>query len=128
MKHLYLTITLLFAAVSGHLQAAPVTVPADTLDHYVINYQPVSHFDGSQLIGKKIASYEITLINHQTKGLVRIHEILTEDAPPAPEGMGTVRIRTIQPGDAAQPAYVVDGKQVSKQEFEKLDAWSIEKR
>ena len=28
--------------------------PADTLNHYVIDNQPVANFDGSQLLGDKI--------------------------------------------------------------------------
>ena len=55
MKHLYL-FTLLAALVcgSGILRAEPLTEPADTVDHFVIDNQSIRHFDGSQLVGKKI--------------------------------------------------------------------------
>ena len=118
MKQLSLIISLLFALLSGGiLHAAPLTAPADTLDHYVINGQSADRFDGSQLVGKTIVSYEITLINHPTRGLVRIHEILTEGVslPPA-----SFRVRVQDPSQQNDPAYVIDGKQVSKKDFEAL--------
>ena len=77
MKKITFILSLLFAFVCGNglLQAAPLIEAADTLDFYTINGQPVDNFDGSQLVGKMVTSYDITLINHPVKGPVRIHEI-----------------------------------------------------
>ena len=78
MKHLYL-LTLLAALVcgSGILRAEPLMEPADTVNHYVIDNQSIRNFDGSQLIGKKIVSYQVTtVVTHQNIGeLDALYEI-----------------------------------------------------
>ena len=114
MKQLYLTITLLLALVcgSGVLQAAPLAV-ADTLNHYVIDNQSIRQFDGSMLVGKTIASYQITTVANG-KDVIRIHEINTEGGRPA-----------FQASLTYDPAYVLDGKQIQKAEFEKLNPDAI---
>ena len=118
MKQLSLFIFLLFALVGGNLNAASLTAPSDTLVQYFINGQRVEKFDGSQLLGKQIKSYEIDdIISPYTHGPVRIHSIVTEDAN-LPEPSQQIRIRTTQQVD---PAFVIDGKQVTKKEFEALD-------
>lgn len=76
----------------------------------------VSQFDGSQLVGKKIVAYRITTgtltAGSSGKDIVRIHDIQTEGA-----GNLSIRVVSARPAD---PAYVIDGKQVSKEEFERL--------
>ena len=103
MKHL--TITLLFAALCsyGPLQAASLPAPRDTMDRYVINNTPVDLFDGSQLEGKKIVTYRISMVKSPSKGVVRIHNIKTKGA-----------------SRSTDPVYVIDGVQVSKNKFENL--------
>ena len=115
MKQFSLIISLLTALVCGNLKAAPFTEPADTLDHYSINGQPIDKFDGSLLVGKKIVSYEITLINHPTKGPVRIHEIRTEG----------ISVRSTSAAGSEEPVYVIDGKQATKKQFERLSPSAI---
>ena len=74
-------------------------------------------------MGKQIRSYEIDdLISPYTHGPVRIHSIVTEDAN-LPEPSEQIRIRTTQQVD---PAFVIDGKQVAKKEFEALNPAKIE--
>ena len=123
MKKITFILSLLFAFVCGNglLQAAPLTEAVDTLDHYVINGKPVDNFDGSQLVGKLVTSYEITLINHPSKGLVRIHEIHLngyQDNAAPPEiiirGEGSMK------SNSPELIYVIDGKKVTKKEFESL--------
>ena len=123
MKQFSLFLSLLFALVGGNLNAASLTAPSDTLVQYFINGQRIEKFDGSQLLGKQIKSYEIDdIISPYTHGPVRIHSIVTEDAN-LPEPSQQIRIRTTQQVD---PAFVIDGKQVTKKEFEALNPATIE--
>lgn len=117
MKHLYL-ISLLAAFVcgSGILRAEPLTDPADTLNHYVIDNQSIDRFDGSQLIGKKIVTYQITTVS-KGKDVVRIHDIITEG------NQKTFRASVTY--ESLDPVYVLDGKQILKAEFEKLNPGAI---
>ena len=114
MKHLYL-LTLLAALVcgSGLLHAEPLMEPADTVDHYVIDNQSIRHFDGTQLLGKKIVTYQITTVANG-KEVIRIHDINTEEGRP-----------TYQASLSYDPVYVLDGKQIQKAEFEKLNPDAI---
>ena len=112
MKHLYL-FTLLAALVcgSGILRAEPRAV-ADTLNDYIIDRHPIPHFDGSQLVGKKVVSYQIsTATVDNGKRTLRVHEIITED----------FQNRQV----AGTPVFVLDGKQVQKEEFEELNPLAI---
>ena len=123
MKQLSLFLSLLFALVGGNLNAASLTAPSDSLVQYFINGRRIEKFDGSQLLGKQIKSYEIDdIISPYTHGPVRIHSIVTEDAN-LPEPSQQIRIRTTQQVD---PAFVIDGKQVTKKEFEALNPVKIE--
>ena len=118
MKQLSLILSLLFAITSGSLKAAPLTAAADTLQQYYINGKRVEKFDGSQLVGKRIASYEIdNIISPYTHEPVRVHSIVTEGAN-LPEPSSAIQIRKTS-GQPA-PVFVIDGKQVSAEEFEKL--------
>jgi hypothetical protein len=112
MKHLYL-LTLLAALVCGSsiLRAEPHAV-ADTLNGYYIDHHSVPHFDGSQLVGKKIVSYQITTATVDNgKRTLRVHDIITED----------YQARQL----AGEPVYVLDGKQVTKDEIEGLNPLAI---
>ena len=117
MKHLYL-ISLLAALVcgSGILRAEPLTDPADTLNHYVIDNQSIDRFDGSQLIGKKIVTYQITTVA-KGKNVVRIHDIITEENQKTFRGTMTY--------ESLDPVYVLDGKQISKADLERLNPEAI---
>ncbi len=118
MKRLFLFLSqlLVFVGSSGLLQAEAVAAVPDTLNLYVIDKQMVSQFDGSQLVGKKIVAYRITTgtltAGSSGKDIVRIHDIQTE-------GAGNLSIR-VASARLADPAYVIDGKQVSKEVFEQL--------
>lgn len=107
MKHLSIFISLLFAVVCcyGLIMAVPCASAQDTLprQRYVIDNKAVQQFDGSQLEGKKIVSYQISTINAPSKGVIWVHDIHTDAA--------------VQSGE---PIYVIDGKKVSKRKFENL--------
>jgi len=111
MKQFYLILTVLFTAVCSQLQAAPLTAPADTLNGYSIDGKFVAHFDGSQLVGKTIASYQIlSYTDHLTGVVVRMHDIRTERHEP------------VRPA----PAYVIDGVQVTAEQFGTLRTSDIQ--
>ena len=118
MKQLSLLLSLLSVLVCGSLKAAPLTAPSDTLVQYFINGQRVEKFDGSQLVGKTIEAYTIDeFISPYTNSPVRVHSIVTEDAHlPKPSSAIQFRKAEAQP----DPVFVIDGKQVTKKEFEAL--------
>lgn len=101
------SLLLAFVCTNSQLHATTLLSPPDTLDRYVIDDRIVERFDGSQLEGKKIVSYKIDLVGLSGHGLLRVHDIRTEDAP------------------KSDPAYVVDGKQVSREQFEQLNPEAI---
>lgn len=73
--------------LSALLTSAPGTVSveakSDTVNQYVIDGKPVSNFDGTQLAGKAIASYDITTTKE--KGKVVQNHIITLAAPGSPK-------------------------------------------
>ena len=123
MKQLSLIPTLLFILISGSLDAAPLTAAPDTLQQYFINGQRVEKFDGSQLVGKTIEAYTIDdIISPYTNSPVRVHSIVTEDANlPKPSSTIQIRKASVQP----DPVFVIDGKQVTKKEFENMNPAQI---
>ena len=101
MKQFYLILSALFFAVCGQLNAEPLTAPADTLNDYYIDGKPVAHFDGSQLVGKTIASYQILSHTLSSGVVLRAHDIRT------------VRNEPLRPA----PVYVIDGVQVTAEQL-----------
>ena len=124
MKQSVLIVSLLLSFVYGNgtLKAAPLVAASDTLDYYVINGKPVDKFDGSQIAGKQIVSYDITVITPADQGPVRVHEIMTEGYSQPPV---TVTVRPTGASDTVEPSYVINGKTVSKKAFERLNPAEI---
>ena len=123
MKQLSLIFSLLSLLVCGNLKAAPLTAAPDTLVQYFINGQQVEKFDGSQLVGKMVEAYTIDdIISPYTHKPVRVHSIVTEDAN-LPKPSSTIQIR--KSSDRPDPVFVIDGKQVTKKEFEALNPAQI---
>jgi len=114
MKYVPVIVSLLSATAlsCGILRAAPVAASPDTLNQYIINNHPVEKFDGSQLEGKKVVSYQISTVKASEEDVIRIHEIQAEGI--------TVRVT-----GNAEPIYVIDGKKVSKRKFENLSPAAI---
>lgn len=110
MKQFALILTLLSVLVcqGSLLYAAALVEPQDTLDRYVIDNKQVEQFDGGLLEGRTIVSYRILTYNSPSEGIYRVHDIRTEESAPA-----------------ADPAYVVNGKQVSKHTFQHLSPSKI---
>ena len=97
--------TLLFGASTLSAQEKP--------DKYIINGQVIENFNGAQLEGLKVESYKIET---STEGgtTVRTHVITTSDgAPLGPK--------------YAEPVYVVDGEAVTKEDFNKVNVFDIER-
>ena len=124
MKQITLILSLLSVLVCGSLKAAPLTAPSDTLVQYFINGQRVEKFDGSQLVGKTIEAYTIDeFISPYTNSPVRVHSIVTEGANlPKP----SYQIRVSPSYQQIDPVFVIDGKQVTKKDFEALDPMRVE--
>lgn len=101
MKQFYFILSALFFAVCGQLNAEPLMAPADTLNDYYIDGIHVAHFDGSQLVGKTIASYQILSQTLSTGVVLQAHDIRTERNEP------------LRPA----PAYVIDGVQVTAEQL-----------
>lgn len=69
--------SLLSALCALNLNVSTLLAPADTLNHYIIDNNPVEHFDGSQLAGAKIKTYDISTVQENGR-TIRIHSITTD--------------------------------------------------
>ncbi|MCR5710040.1 MAG: hypothetical protein K6G79_06115 [Bacteroidales bacterium] len=103
----------LFTALSALLLNTGVSItpvvsaaPADTLNRYVIDNQPIENFDGRQLVGEKIVTYHI-LTDEKDGQVIRTHQITTQ------KGL--------------EPLYIIDGKAVSAADFQGLATKAIER-
>ena len=94
------------------LNTGILTAPADTLHHYVIDSKPVENFDGSQLTGVKIESYNILTLVQEDGKVVRIHDITTDRNAAASEGN-------------TKPLIIIDGKVCTEEEMQQLDPQSV---
>ena len=66
--------TILLTALCAITIGTQAKVANDTIDKYIIDKQPVEHFDGSQLEGKCISKYMIAY--KQGKGVVERHHVI----------------------------------------------------
>ena len=66
--------TILLTALCAVAIGTQAKVANDTIDKYIIDKQPVEHFDGSQLEGKRISKYMIAY--KQGKGVVERHHVI----------------------------------------------------
>ena len=80
--------TILLTALCAITIGTQAKVANDTIDKYIIDKQPVEHFDGSQLEGKRISKYMIAY--KQGKGVVERHHV-------------------IYTGDEAEKAFTIEG-------------------
>lgn len=108
--------TILLTALCAITIGTQAKVANDTIDKYIIDKQPVEHFDGSQLEGKCISKYMIAY--KQGKGVVERHHVIYT-------GDEAGKAFTIE-GDADGPIVVskmlgpliiVDGKESSNEEM-----------
>ena len=66
--------TILLTALCAITIGTQAKVANDTIDKYIIDKQPIEHFDGSQLEGKRISKYMIAY--KQGKGVVERHHVI----------------------------------------------------
>lgn len=77
-------ITLFLSALLASVPSTGnITAQADTVNRYVIDGEHVSNFDGTQLAGKSIASYDI--VTSQEKNKVVLNHIIHLVTPVNPE-------------------------------------------
>ncbi len=110
--------TILLTALCAITTGTQAKIANDTIDKYIIDKQPVEHFDGSQLEGKCISKYMIAY--KQGKGVVeRHHVIYTGD-----EAEKTIRVIGSGNGPivsiAKEPLIFVDGTETSPADFAKI--------
>ena len=104
--------TFLLTAICALLFGASTLSAQEKPDKYIINGQVIENFNGAQLEGLKVESYKIETSTEEGK-TVKTHVITTS-------------------GDAssskyAEPVYVVDGEAVTKEDFEKVNVFDIER-
>ncbi len=99
--------TILLTALCAVAIGTQAKVANDTIDKYIIDKQPIEHFDGSQLEGKRISKYMIAY--KQGKGVVEKHHVIYTDA----------KIVRLTGNDdksvsvVAEPLLIVDGKEMT---------------
>lgn len=137
------------------LNAASLPAQADTTDIYLIDNVRVENFNGSQLAGKIVYSYVIrrenvgdtpVRVHFITTGSVQGGEVAASAQAKAPTVVlfdqdfsnGTVvsvgdkdqpqiKVRTTDPSLSPDDiVYIVDGRQITTEEFKKLDPKVIE--
>ena len=108
--------TILLTALCAVAIGTQAKVANDTIDKYIIDKQPIEHFDGSQLEGKRISKYMIAY--KQGKGVVEKHHVIyTGD-----EAGKTFTIEGNANGPIVVskmlgPLIIVDGKESSNEEM-----------
>ena len=112
------------------LGAASPSLQTDTTDVYVIDYVEVKDFDGTQLVGKTISTYNINLTGDGSK-VVRNHiiktvlsgnrvSVATREMSPAMAGL-----LNMSPEEMDNAVFFLNGARVSKLTFGYLDVSDI---
>lgn len=112
--------TILLTALCAVAIGTQAKVANDTIDKYIIDKQPIEHFDGSQLEGKRISKYMIAY--KQGKGVVEKHHVIYTDAK-------IVRLTGNDDKSVSvvtEPLLIVDGKEISPEDFAKLNSQAID--
>ncbi|MBR3985452.1 MAG: hypothetical protein IKJ92_10970 [Bacteroidaceae bacterium] len=112
--------TILLTALCAVAIGTQAKVANDTIDKYIIDKQPIEHFDGSQLEGKCISKYMIAY--KQGKGVVEKHHVIYTDAK-------IVRLTGNDDKSVSvvtEPLLIVDGKEISPEDFAKLNSQAID--
>ena len=112
------------------LGTASPSVQADTTDVYVIDYVEVKDFDGTQLVGKTMSTYNINLTEEGSR-TVRNHiiktvlsgnrvSVATREMSPAMAGL-----LNMSPEEMDNAVFFLNGARVSKLTFGYLNASDI---
>ena len=117
MKPFILTITFSLAAIAPCLaqEKSGTNFPkekSDTLYSYNIDGQHIKHFTGKELEGKTIKQYDI------------LHAFVPKDNVVIESHM--IKTTTPSKSNVPEPHYIVDGKEVSKKELDRISSSKIE--
>ena len=125
-----MTSIILSTICAAALSAAALPASVDTTDVYVIDYVEVKDFNGSQLVGKTVSTYNINL-SKEGSNIVRTHIIKTVLSGNAAE----VAVREMSPGIASliplnqeemgNAVFFLNGARVSELTLRFLDAENI---
>ena len=117
---------ILTALCAVTLTAQAQEAKRDTIDKYVIDKQPIAHFDGSQLVGKRITTYTI---DYKENGntVVKSHVISTDGAASVEKSgiVDRVSYRLDRGLYGTDILIIVDGKETSKEDFAKIKSVEI---
>ena len=113
--------TILLTALCAVAIGTQAKVANDTIDKYIIDKQPIEHFDGSQLEGKRISKYMIAY--KQGKGVVEKHHVIyTGDEARKIQRNSNGPIVSM----STDPLLIVDGKETSPEDFAKINSETID--
>ncbi len=119
MKQFILTITFSLAAIAPCFAQGksgsnrPTSKEkSDTLYSYNIDGQHIKHFTGKELEGKTIKQYNI------------LHAFVPEDNVVIESHM--IKTTTPPKSNVSEPHYIVDGKEISKKELDRISPSKIE--
>lgn len=106
--------TLFLSAICAlSINVSATTAPVDTLDKYIIDGEQVTNFDGSQLVGKTISDYKVTVAKSNTDSdVVKVHVIRT-DGLKTKEIKSTISVEGVRLEDNGTE-FTIDGKKYSK--------------
>ena len=126
-----MTSIVLSAICALSLGAASPSVQADTTDVYVIDYVQVNGFNGSQLVGKTISTYNINLTTAGSD-IVRTHIIktvltgnTTNVGTVAGKSSGLDGLASSSPEEMENAVFFLNGARVSRMTFNYLDTGTI---
>lgn len=107
---------ILTALCAVALTAQAQEAKRDTIDKYIIDKQPIAHFDGSQLEGKRIWKY---MIAYKESGnvVVKNHVIYTSNETEKPVIIEGDANGPIVVSKMLGPLIIVDGKESSNEEM-----------
>ena len=113
--------TILLTALCAVAIGTQAKVANDTIDKYIIDKQPIEHFDGSQLEGKRISKYMIAY--KQGKGVVEKHHVIYTG-----DEAGKIQRNSNGPivSMSTDPLLIVDGKETSPEDFAKINSETID--
>ena len=115
------------------LGAASPSAQADTTDVYVIDYVEVKDFDGSQLVGQSISTYNINLTTSGSQ-VVRRHIIKTvlsgnnvdvETTGAGGWSSGLDGLVSLSPEEMNNAVFFLNGARVSRTTFNYMDPGTI---
>lgn len=118
--------SILLTALCAVAISTQAKVANDTIDKYIIDKQPVEHFDGSQLEGKRIVTYSIDY-KENGNAIIKNHVISTDGAASVVKSgiVDRVSARLDRGLYGTEPLIIVDGNVTSKEDFAKMNSTEI---